>query len=57
VPALAGGSLVDGRAAAALGDHAGARILLSRAATLATLHPMPVVERDALAHLAALHPD
>ena len=57
VPALAGGSLVDGRAAAALGDHAAARILISRAVTLATRHHMPIVERDALAHLAALPAD
>jgi DNA-binding SARP family transcriptional activator len=57
VPALAGGSLVDGRAAAALGDHAAARILISRAVMLATRHHMPSVERDALAHLAALPAD
>jgi hypothetical protein len=57
VPALAGGSLVDGRAAAARGDHTAARILISRAVTLATRHHMPIVERDALAHLAALPAD
>ena len=57
VPALAGGSLVDGRAAAALGDHAAGRILIGRAVTLATRYHMPIVERDALAHLAALPED
>ena len=34
VPALAGGCLVDGRAAAALGDHAAAGALIGRAVTL-----------------------
>jgi len=56
VPALAGGSLVDGRAAAAFGDHVGARTLLGRAATLAARLGMPIVERAAQAALTALPP-
>jgi triosephosphate isomerase len=55
VPALAGGCLVDGRAAAALGDHAAAGALIGRAVTLAARHHMPVVEREARTRLAASH--
>ena len=49
VPALAGGALVDGRAAAALGDHAAAGALIGRAVMLAARHGMPTVERHARA--------
>jgi len=55
VPALAGGCLVDGRAAAALGDHAGASRLIDRAVALAARHGMRTVERDARMQLAASH--
>jgi len=54
VPALACGCLVDGRAAAALGDHAAGRMLIGRAVELAARYQMPAVARDALAHLDAL---
>ena len=53
IPALAGGCLVDGRAAGALGDHAAARTLIGRAVTLAARNGMPTVERDGRACLSA----
>ncbi|MGQ0482486.1 MAG: ATP-binding protein [Pseudonocardia sp.] len=47
VPAQAAGGLVDGAAAAALGQHDLARDLLCRAGQLATRHGMPTVARSA----------
>ncbi len=54
VPAQAAGGLVDGRAAAALGEHDLARDLLCRAGQLATGHGMPTVARSAARALRAL---
>lgn len=54
VPALAAGGLVNGRAAAALGDLDSARWALRRALGLARRHGMPHVERDAAAALEGL---
>lgn len=51
IPALAGGSLVDGRAATALGDHTAARTLIGRAIAVAARHGMRTVERDGRALL------
>jgi hypothetical protein len=56
IPALAGGRLVDGRAAVALGDRAAGRLLIGQAVRLAARHHLPIVERDAAAHLAAVPP-
>jgi DNA-binding SARP family transcriptional activator/tetratricopeptide (TPR) repeat protein len=56
IPALTGGLLVDGRAAAALGDHHAAAALIGRAVTLAARHGMRATERDARAYLAGLAP-
>lgn len=53
VPARAGGCLVDGRAAAALGDLGAARVLIGRGVTLAARNGMPTVERDGRAALTA----
>ncbi len=54
VPAQAAGWLVDGQAAAALGDVTSARPTLQRAVRLAGRHGLPRVERDARAALAVL---
>ena len=56
IPAVAGGSLVDGRAVAALGDEIAARTLIGRAVTVAARHGMPTVEYQARRGLAAITP-
>jgi hypothetical protein len=54
IPALAAGKLVDGRAAAALGDLTAARSALRDAADLAHRHRMPRIEHDATAALSTI---
>lgn len=49
LPMTAQACLVDGRAAAALDDHATAAARFARAAELGARHGMPTIERDALA--------
>ncbi len=51
LPAQAAGAVVDGRAAAALGEIANARDALGRAAALGLRHGMPAVMREARAAL------
>jgi DNA-binding SARP family transcriptional activator len=51
VPAQAGVAVVDGHAAAALGDIVGAREAWARAAELGRRHGMPATQRDARAAL------
>ncbi|WP_214401294.1 tetratricopeptide repeat protein [Pseudonocardia lacus] len=54
IPALAAGKLVDGRAAAALGDLTAARSALRDAVDLAHRHRMPRIEHDATAALGTV---
>ncbi|HEX3592353.1 MAG TPA: hypothetical protein VHV74_22250, partial [Pseudonocardiaceae bacterium] len=49
LPMEAQASVVDARAAAAMGDHAGATAQFTRAAELGARHGMPGIERAALA--------
>ena len=51
LPARAAGAVVDGRAAAALGDTVTARAVLGRGVALGREHGMPAVVREAEAAL------